>query len=114
MQVAFENIDTQGPIEVSAAASFVAGASLRSRNDVRPVAICERIALNASQPQAGKDIWIENAIDEFIITVMPTFIGDGIPLIAPRHRDVPLRLVDLQRFPDDVVQLHYSVQQSRA
>lgn len=75
--------------------------------------------------QAGKNIWMmgggdiigsfldEDAIDEFIITVVPMFIGEGIPLIAPRHREVPLRLQSLQRFPDGVVQLHYDVQQPR-
>ncbi|HVH70723.1 MAG TPA: dihydrofolate reductase family protein, partial [Candidatus Dormibacteraeota bacterium] len=75
--------------------------------------------------QAGKNIWMmgggeiiasfldEDAIDEFIITVVPTFIGEGIPLIAPRHREVPLRLLSLQRFPDSVVQLHYEVQRRR-
>src|SRR5215468_9192138 len=74
--------------------------------------------------QAAKNIWMmgggeiigsfldENAIDEFIITVVPTFIGEGIPLIAPRHREVPLRLLSLQRFPDGVVQLHYDVQRA--
>jgi hypothetical protein len=35
----------------------------------------------------------EGAIDEFIISVIPTFIGEGTPLIAPRHREVPLRLL---------------------
>ena len=76
--------------------------------------------------QAGKNIWMmggseiigsfldEDAIDEFIITVVPTLIGDGIPLIAPRHREVPLRLRSLQRFADSVVQLHYEVQRPRA
>jgi dihydrofolate reductase len=54
----------------------------------------------------------EGAIDEFIITIVPMFIGEGIPLIAPRHREVPLRLLSVQRFPDGVVQLHYEVQQS--
>lgn len=75
--------------------------------------------------QAGKNIWMmgggeiigsfldEDAIDEFIITVVPTFIGEGIPLIAPRRREVPLRLLSMQRFPDGVVQLHYDVQQPR-
>ena len=69
----------------------------------------------------GKDIWMmgggeiiasfldEGAIDEFIISVVPVFIGDGIPLIARRHRDVPLALRSVQRFPDGVVQLHYRV-----
>jgi dihydrofolate reductase len=74
---------------------------------------------------AGKNIWMmgggeiigsfldEQAIDEFIITVVPTFIGEGIPLIAPRHCEVPLRLLSLRRFRDGVVQLHYDVQQPR-
>ena len=71
--------------------------------------------------QAGKNIWMmgggeiigsfldEDAIDEFIITVVPTLIGEGIPLIAPSHREVPLRLLSVQRFPDGVVQLRYAV-----
>ena len=75
--------------------------------------------------RAGKNIWMmgggeiigsfldEDAIDEFIITVVPTFIGEGIPLIAPRHREVPLQLQSLQQFPDGVVQLHYDVQEPR-
>ncbi len=75
--------------------------------------------------QAGKNIWLmgggeivgsfldENAIDEFILTVIPTFIGEGIPLLAPRHRNVPLRLLDIQQFPDGVAQLHYEVKRSR-
>jgi dihydrofolate reductase len=72
--------------------------------------------------QKGKNIWMmgggeiiaafldESEIDEFIISVVPVFIGEGIPLIAPRHRDVPLNLRSVQRFPDGVVQVHYGVQ----
>lgn len=75
--------------------------------------------------QTGKNIWMmgggeiigsfldEDAIDEFIINVVPMFTGEGIPLIAPRHREVPLRLLSLHQFPDGVVQLHYDVQHSR-
>jgi dihydrofolate reductase len=48
-------------------------------------------------------------IDEFSIHVIPTFIGEGIPLIAPRHRTVPLRLQSTRKFPDGVVRLHYAV-----
>ena len=71
--------------------------------------------------QAGRNVWMmgggeiigsfldEGAIDEFIITVMPVFIGEGIPLLAPRHREVALRLLGVQQFPDGVVQLHYEV-----
>jgi dihydrofolate reductase len=75
--------------------------------------------------QAGKNIWMmgggeiigsfldEDAIDEFVISVVPTLIGEGIPLIAPKHREVPLRLRSTKRFPDGVVQLHYAVATKR-
>jgi dihydrofolate reductase len=72
--------------------------------------------------QPGKDIWLmgggeliasfldEKAIDEFVVSVVPVFIGDGIPLIARRHRHVPLDLQSIERFEDGLVQLHYRVQ----
>ena len=75
--------------------------------------------------QAGKNVWMmgggeiiasfldEDAIDEFIISVVPTFIGEGIPLFVPRHREVGLRLLGVQHFADGVVQLHYEVQRSK-
>ena len=84
-----------------------------------------RVFAERLRTQAGKNIWMmgggeiigsfldEDAIHEFIITIVPTFIGEGIPLLAPRHREVPLRLLSLQRFPDGVVQLHYDVQRPR-
>ena len=51
----------------------------------------------------------EQAIDEFVISVVPVFIGDGIPLIARRHRHVPLDLQSSRRFEDGLVQLRYRV-----
>ena len=69
----------------------------------------------------GKNIWMmggagiiasfldEGEIDEFIIHVIPKFIGEGIPLIAPRHRTVPLTLISCKKFADGVVELHYAV-----
>ena len=75
--------------------------------------------------QKGKDIWMmggggiiasfldEGQIDEFIIHVIPTFIGEGIPLIAPRHRTVPLKLLSTKKYSDGVVKLHYAVTEAR-
>jgi dihydrofolate reductase len=69
----------------------------------------------------GRDVWIMGGagliasfldageIDEFIVHVIPTIIGEGIPLSAPRHRLVPLRLRSTKRFSDGVVRLHYEV-----
>jgi dihydrofolate reductase len=69
----------------------------------------------------GKHIWMMGGgeliasfldageIDEFDIHVIPTFIGEGIPLVAPRHRDVPLRMRSARKYPDGVVRLRYEV-----
>jgi dihydrofolate reductase len=69
----------------------------------------------------GKQIWMMGGgeliasfldageIDEFDIHVIPVFIGDGIPLIAPRHRDVPLTLLSQKKYRDGVVRLRYEV-----
>ena len=71
--------------------------------------------------QPGKDIWLmgggeiiasfldAGAIDEFVVSVAPVFIGEGIPLIAPRHRHVPLHLCSVERFEDGLVQVHYGI-----
>ena len=52
----------------------------------------------------------EHLVDEFVISVVPVFIGDGILLIARRHRHVPLDLHSVERYEDGLVQLHYRVQ----
>jgi dihydrofolate reductase len=48
-------------------------------------------------------------IDDFIIHVIPTFLGEGIPLLQPRARSVKLTLASSRRFSDGVVHLHYKV-----
>lgn len=69
----------------------------------------------------GKHIWMmgggeliasfldEGEIDEFQISIIPVLIGEGIPLIQPRHREIPLKLLASRRFPDGVVRLEYRV-----
>lgn len=69
----------------------------------------------------GKDIWMmggggiigsfldEGEIDEFMISVIPVFIGEGIPLLGPGGRTIPLNLISSTRFEDGVLSLHYAV-----
>jgi dihydrofolate reductase len=76
--------------------------------------------------EKGKDIWMmggggiiasfldEGEIDEFIIHVIPVFIGEGIPLMAPRRRTVPLKLLSTKKYSDGVVRLHYAVKKARS
>ena len=107
-QKSFPGLDayvfTHRPLDIDEV-EFVSG-------DVAPLAR----KLRAS---SGKNIWLcggaeiiaqfldIGAVDEFSIHVIPTLIGEGIPLIAPRHRDVPLELIDTNAFDDGVVHLHY-------
>jgi dihydrofolate reductase len=70
----------------------------------------------------GKNIWMMGGadliasfldageIDEFDIHVIPVMIGEGIPLVAPRHRDIPLRLRSSKAYPDGVVRIRYEVE----
>jgi len=81
---------------------------------------CKRL-----RARKGKAIWMMGGggiiasfldageIDEFIIHVIPTFIGEGIPLIAPKHRTVPLKLLSTRKYSDGVVRLHYQVSEAR-
>jgi len=69
----------------------------------------------------GKNIWMMGGggiigafldageIDEFSIHVIPVMIGEGIPLISPGRRTVPLKLISTKRFSDGVVHLNYRV-----
>ena len=69
----------------------------------------------------GKAIWMMGGagiigsfldageIDEFIIHVIPTMIGEGIPLVQPKQRMVPLSLKAVERFKDGVIRLQYEV-----
>jgi dihydrofolate reductase len=69
----------------------------------------------------GKHVWMMGGgnliasfldageIDEFDIHVIPTLIGEGIPLVAPRHREVALRMLSSRKYPDGVVRLRYQV-----
>ena len=53
-------------------------------------------------------------VDELSIHVIPVLIGKGIPLIAPRHRTVPLKLIGSRKYSDGVIRLHYAVPRQKA
>jgi dihydrofolate reductase len=74
----------------------------------------------------GKHIWMMGGaeiigafldaglIDEFMLHVIPVFIGEGVPLMAPRRRTTLLQLIAARKFSDGVVRLHYKVERPRA
>ena len=76
--------------------------------------------------QPGKHIWMMGGaeiigafldaglIDEFMVHVIPVYIGEGVPLMAPRRRTTLLQLAATRRFSDGVVRLHYKVERPQA
>ncbi|PIC87064.1 hypothetical protein CSV72_03530 [Sporosarcina sp. P20a] len=70
--------------------------------------------------EEGKDIWIvgggdilhtflkEKLVDELIVTVAPTIIGEGIPLFKPDDYKLDLSLRGTRTF-NQFVELHYTV-----
>ncbi|KEQ22417.1 dihydrofolate reductase family protein [Paenibacillus tyrfis] len=70
--------------------------------------------------QDGSKIWIvggaeildvllkSNLVDEFIITMMPTILGKGIPLFKKDNPELKLSLAGTKRY-GQMVQLHYTV-----
>ncbi len=67
----------------------------------------------------NKNIWLiggasivdeflkSDLIDEFIITIIPILLGDGIPLFKGKSNEKKLKLIDVKTFDPGLVQLHY-------
>ena len=51
----------------------------------------------------------DNLIDEVILNVESVIIGEGIPLFSSNEFDLNLKLIDVKKLPNDIVQLHYKV-----
>ena len=71
-------------------------------NEFNNVLITGGAGLNSSFAKA-------NLIDEVILNVESVIIGEGIPLFSSNDFDLKLKLVDIKKLPNDIVQLHYKV-----
>jgi dihydrofolate reductase len=49
----------------------------------------------------------ERLIDEYIVSIIPVSLGNGIPLFPPPGQELPLELTGCERFPSGLVQLRY-------
>lgn len=49
----------------------------------------------------------DNLVDEFIISVIPAILGQGIPLFKGKRPEMNIKLVNSRHFDTGLVQLHY-------
>jgi len=54
-----------------------------------------------------KEFLKNNLIDDFIITVIPTLLGEGIPLFGEGCGEYQLKLQNIKKYDSGVVQLFY-------
>jgi len=54
-----------------------------------------------------KEFLKKNLIDEFIITIIPIVLGEGIPLFGEGIGEHELKIQNIRRYESGVVQLHY-------
>ena len=74
--------------------------------------------INKLKNEQGKDIWLvgggklidqfikQNLIDKYIITIIPTVLGEGVPLFLKENPEIKLNLINAKTY-DDVVELKY-------
>ena len=75
--------------------------------------------------KTGKNIFIDggaeivnelvkqNLIDEYIISIIPILLGNGIKLFNDSAREQQLQCINVQKFESGLVQLHYERNQSK-
>lgn len=92
----------------------------KCEDDGRAKFISEDIAgfVNKLKEQQGKDIWLvgggklidefikQDLIDKYVVTMIPTILGDGIPLFLKENPEIKLRLVETKT-TDGMVELSY-------
>ena len=73
----------------------------------------------ADAPWGDGDLWLVGGgkliagfraaglIDEYVLTVLPVLLGDGLPLFPGTQPEVALRLASVEHWPSGVVQLQY-------
>ncbi len=72
------------------------------KNGFNKVLITGGSGLNSSFVKAS-------LIDEVILNVESVIVGEGIPLFYSNDFDLNLKLVDVKKLSNDIVQLHYKV-----
>jgi dihydrofolate reductase len=85
------------------------------------IARLPREALNKLKQQGFKEVILtggpslnssfakENLIDEVILNIQSIIVGKGISLFSPENFDLDLKLKEIKKISDEIIQLHYTV-----
>ena len=57
--------------------------------------------------EIANELMTNNLVDEFIISVIPVLLGDGIKLFKGGRPELKLELVSTKQFPKGLAQFHY-------
>ena len=52
-------------------------------------------------------------IDEAIINIEPVIVSEGIPLFSEENVEIGLKLLDVKKISEDIVQLHYKIEKKQ-
>jgi dihydrofolate reductase len=119
----YEQMLAFGPWPYDGLKCYVLSRHWAGQRDVQAEFIGGNIAalLRRIKRPPGRDIWLmggsESAqaffeaglVDEVILTIVPTLLGEGLPLFRPRRMGAKLKLRETKAFTDGLVQLHYDV-----
>jgi dihydrofolate reductase len=79
------------------------------------------VTVSALRAETGKDIWLMGGgipfqsllraglVDSVEVGIIPTLLGQGIPLLPPAWNPVRLELTGSETYPSGIVRLGYSV-----
>ncbi|MFZ3384709.1 MAG: dihydrofolate reductase family protein [Candidatus Methanoperedens sp.] len=103
---------------------FVFTRNKENRKDENVTFVSKNAKDFVSQLSESKNIWLVGGasiideflkfdlIDEFIITIIPILLGEGIPLFNGRSNETKLKLIDVKKFDPGLVQLYYKRKRS--
>jgi dihydrofolate reductase len=75
--------------------------------------------INKLNPHKNQRIWLVGGanlvnqflkydlIDEFIISIVPVILGDGIPLFLGNEKEFSLTVADFKSFASGIIQIYY-------
>jgi dihydrofolate reductase len=121
-RVTYEQLLTFGPFPYSGMRCYVFSRGRTGRDEhVEFVYDGIQPFMSELRSAPGQNIWLVGGavlaqeflrageVDEFVLTVVPRVLGDGIALFERDGLEAELRLRESRTYPDGLVQMHYDL-----